>query len=194
MADVTRRALLGSAAGLTWGYAAESRAATLACGALAGALVANGPHPSLGHHADTFGRLVGSWAGEYRVFTSSGTKSGKIRVSFGWILDGRAIQDSGWAYENLPDSDVPGSTLRIYDPGIEAWHIVFVDPMDPGHTEMVARRVGDDVIQQGYLDNRAIKWTFTDVRAKSFTWRGYHLADNGENWINEAEYRFRRVG
>ena len=28
------------------------------------ALVARGPHPSLGAHADTYGRLIGSWAGQ----------------------------------------------------------------------------------------------------------------------------------
>ena len=33
---------------------------------LAETLLAPAPHPSLGKHADTFGRIIGSWVGEYR--------------------------------------------------------------------------------------------------------------------------------
>jgi hypothetical protein len=58
---------------------------------------------------------------------------------------------------------------------------------------MVGRRSGDDVIQQGYYWDRAHKWTFTDVKRDSFIWRGHHLADDGEKWILEDEYRFHRV-
>jgi hypothetical protein len=59
---------------------------------------------------------------------------------------------------------------------------------------MVGRRVGDDVIQQGYAHDRATKWTFTEVTANSFTWRGHHLADDGEKWVMTEEYRFDASG
>jgi hypothetical protein len=190
MTEISRRTMFGATAALACAYAGKSHAESAS---LASSLLANGPHPSLGHHAETYGRFVGSWAGEYRVFLPRGTKAGRIRVSFGWILEGRAIQDSGWAFEDEPDSDGPGSTLRFYDPGIQAWRIIFVDPVHHAHNEMVGRRVGDDVVQQGYSRDRAIKWTFTDVTPNSFIWRGYHLADDGVRWVNEDEYRFHRV-
>jgi hypothetical protein len=193
MANLERRSMLGATLALAYAYSAESKPAPAAA-ALPGALLATGPHPSLGHHAETYGRFVGGWRGDYRLFRPEGVKTGRIAVAFDWILDGRAIQDSGWTLEGLqPDPDGPGSTLRLYDPTIEAWRIIFVDPVHHVRTEMVGRRVGDDVIQQGYYRDRAIKWTFTDVTRDSVSWRGYHLADDGEKWVMEDEYKFQRV-
>jgi hypothetical protein len=193
MTDLDRRAVLTAAAALACGHAGSSHAEAVPAD-LADSLIAAGPHPSLGHHAETYGRFVGRWRGEYKLFRSEGIKSGPIGVTFGWILGGRAIQDSGWVLEALrPNTDGPGSTLRIYDSAIQAWRIVFVDPVHRVRTEMVGRRVGDDVIQQGYYRDRAVKWIFTEVTLDSFVWRGYHLADDGEKWVLEDEYRFRRV-
>jgi hypothetical protein len=61
---------------------------------LVAALQALGPHPSLGDQADVFGRFVGIWVGEYSEFS----KDGKATHSsgewiFGWVMDGRAIQE-----------------------------------------------------------------------------------------------------
>jgi hypothetical protein len=195
MTHINRRTMLrGATAALAFGSAAKSQPVASAA-TLASSLPSDGPHPSLGHHAETYGRFIGSWAGEYKLFTLGGTKLGRSKVSFGWVLEGRAIQDCGWAIEGLSetDTDGPGSTLRIFDPDIKAWRIIFVDPVHHRHNEMVGRRVGDDVIQQGYYHDRVIKWTFGEVTAASFTWRGYHLADDGEKWVMTEEYRFRRV-
>lgn len=184
--------MLGGAGALLLGHAVTSHAAA-SPGGLAGALLASGPHPSLGREAETYGRFAGRWRGTYRLLLPEGTRSGRIAVTFGWVLEGRAIQDSGWMLEGLEPKDGPGSTLRFYDPGIKAWRILFVDPVNHIYKEMVGRRVGDDVIQQGYSGGRAIKWTFTEVTARSFTWRGYHLADDGDTWVMVDEYRFERV-
>jgi len=56
---------------------------------------AAGPHPSLGQHAATFGRLIGSWEGEYRdEEPGEPPETGLLEVHFGWVLQGRAVQDT----------------------------------------------------------------------------------------------------
>jgi len=57
------------------------------------ALAARGPHPSLGAHAETYGRIIGSWVGEIQNHTVAPARVGSIEVHFGWALDGRAVQD-----------------------------------------------------------------------------------------------------
>src|SRR6266705_6037967 len=63
-------------------------------GDMIAALAARGPHPSLGHHADVFGRLVGTWDADYSFIAEDGSvRHSRGEVLFGWILDGYALQD-----------------------------------------------------------------------------------------------------
>jgi hypothetical protein len=58
------------------------------------ALQAVDPHPSLGEQARVFGRLVGTWIGEYIEFSRDGRAAHSSgEWIFGWVLDGRAMQD-----------------------------------------------------------------------------------------------------
>ena len=43
------------------------------------ALAALGPHPSLGVHAETYGRLIGSWAGEVHDHTPLGVAVARLK-------------------------------------------------------------------------------------------------------------------
>ena len=62
--------------------------------AMIGVLPALGPHPSLGHHADLFGRFVGAWDADYSFIADDGSvRHSRGEVLFGWILDGYALQD-----------------------------------------------------------------------------------------------------
>src|SRR5437867_9991645 len=48
-----------------------------------------GPHPSLGHHADLFGRFVGTWEADYSFITEGGgVGHSRGEDLFGWDLDG----------------------------------------------------------------------------------------------------------
>ena len=68
-------------------------------------LPARGPHPSLGHHADLFGRFVGTWDADYSFIAQDGSvRRSRGEVLFGWILDGYALQDIFLSYPQ------PGST------------------------------------------------------------------------------------
>ena len=55
-------------------------------------------------------------------------------IHFGWVLEGRAIQDV-WILPGV----FYGKTLRIYDPGIDAWHILWSDPVMQFYTRQIYR-------------------------------------------------------
>src|SRR5215470_4950828 len=88
-------------------------------GDMVAVLPARGPHPSLGHHADLFGRFVGTWDADYSFIAEDGSvRRSRGEVLFGWILDGYALQDIFLSYPK------PGSTeerkmvtgVRFVDP------------------------------------------------------------------------------
>lgn len=163
-------------------------------------LLAQGPHPSLGAHADTYGRLIGSHRGEITSYLRPGTpRRTSIEVHFAWALDGRAIQDL-WITPALPDRSQPsatgldwyGTTVRVFDPQAEVWRATWIDPVSKFNLQLEGRRVGDDVVQIGTRGGWPIRWTFSDITAESFTWRGHILERDGVSWRLEIEIHLRR--
>ena len=56
-----------------------------------------------------------------------------------------------------------GTTLRIYDPGIDAWHIIWSDPVKQYYSRQIGRARGTDIVQEGVdADGTHVRWTFTD--------------------------------
>ncbi len=90
------------------------------------ALVSRGPHPSLGAHADTYGRLIGGWRGELQShLPGHSAPAASLEIHFGWALEGRAVQDV-WitpardqrgvgVTAPLPPLDWYGTTVRVFD-------------------------------------------------------------------------------
>ena len=85
-------------------------------------LAATGPHPSLGAHADTYARIIGSWSGELsRYQDGKSVASASVEAHFGWALEGRAVQDV-WITparaQRASGADAGfnwyGSTLRVF--------------------------------------------------------------------------------
>ena len=58
-------------------------------------LRAEGPHPQYADKLMLFGRLVGNWDIEGRAFDESGNVIREVTGEwhFGWVLEGRVIQD-----------------------------------------------------------------------------------------------------
>ena len=81
------------------------------------------------------------------------TDNGEIH--FGWVLQGRAIQDVWRVPGRKPPAPtirrslMYGTTLRIYDPGIDAWHIIWSDPVKQYYSRQIGRAEGDDIVQEG---------------------------------------------
>ncbi len=163
------------------------------------ALSAAGPHPSLGAHAETYGRLIGSWTGEVRNLMVKPQTTASLEIHFGWVLDGRAVQDT-WITparaERAGVAETPmnwyGTTLRVFDPKSESWRALWWNPVAGTRIELEGWRQGDDIVQIGTRLGRPIKWTFTQMKPESFLWSGYILETDGKTWRPEVEIPARR--
>lgn len=154
------------------------------------AIDADGPAPDRADKMALYGWLIGRWKMDATVHADDGTvRTGQGTIHFGWVLEGRAIQDV-W---NLPGF-FHGTTLRVYDPSIDAWHILWNDPVKQLYTRQIGRARGNDIVQDGTADNGdAIRWSFTEITPDSFRWRGERLTDGGATWRLQSEFLARRV-
>ena len=161
-------------------------------------LVCQAPHPSLGTHTETYGRLIGSWRGTYRDPHPEGEEAGPMEVHFAWTLEGRAVQDV-WIAPIPGEADVPrrrrmyGTTLRVFDPASGTWRVDWWNPVRGVHLALVGRRVGDQIVQTGYWDDRPQRWCFLDVTDRSFVWQAHSLDDGGETWTLITEFHLERL-
>ena len=106
---------------------------------------------------------------------------------------GFAGRRSGVA-DDPAESTMHGTTLRIYDPGIDAWHIIWSDPVKLYYSRQVGRSHGADIVQEGVdADGTSVRWTFTDRKPDSFRWIGERSGDGGKSWRLEVEFFVRRA-
>jgi len=164
-------------------------------------LAAPGPHPSLGEHADTYGRLIGSWTGEVHGYPlESGVATTSAEIHFAWALDGRAVQDL-WITPSRTDRAAGvrasprmyGTTMRVFDPQRESWHVTWLDPSNGRRNQLEGRRQGDDIVQVGTAEGWPIRWTISAITERSFVWQGHILNIDGVTWRLQAEFHVRRV-
>src|SRR5262245_21800020 len=74
--------------------------------AMVKALSAPGPHPSLGDGARVVDRVVGSWDCDYTFLAEDGgVRRATGVLEFGWIRDGRAVQDIWITYPEEPSKE-----------------------------------------------------------------------------------------
>lgn len=159
-------------------------------------LHADGPAPDLAEKLGLYGWLVGSWEMDVVRYQPDGkTQKGDGEIHFGWVLGGRAIQDVWIAPRRASGypAQMFGTTLRVYDPGIDAWHIIWSDPVKQYYSRQTGRADGKDIVQTG-TDARGenVRWRFTEITNDSFHWIGEHAAD-GQRWQTEVEFFARRV-
>jgi len=153
------------------------------------ALHSEGPANDRAEHLQLYGRLIGDWVMDATVHREDGTtlkRAGEIH--FGWVLEGRAIQDV-WILPGV----FHGTTLRVYDPGLGAWHILWSDPLRQFYARQLGRAQGDDIVQIGKNDGGVmLRWSFTDITPSSFRWLGESSVDDGKSWHLQADFRARR--
>src|ERR1700687_2781040 len=154
------------------------------------ALHTNHPAPDRADKMGLYGWLIGRWEMETTVYGDDGRKhAGHGENPAGWVLEGRAVQDVwillGFFY---------GTTLRVYDPGLDAWHILWNDPLKQYYTRQVGRARGNDIVQEGKNDAGAgVRWSFVEITPTSFRWLGERSLDNGASWQLQADFFARRV-
>jgi catechol 2,3-dioxygenase-like lactoylglutathione lyase family enzyme len=154
------------------------------------ALRGTGPATDRAEKMSLYGWLIGDWTMDATVHGEDGSShTAHGEIHFGWVLEGRAIQDvwilPGFFY---------GTTLRIYDPGLDAWHILWSDPLKQYFTRQIGRAKGNDIVQEGRNDaGEPTRWSFTDVTSNSFCWIGERTLDNGATWQRQAVFLARRT-
>ena len=134
--------------------------------------------------------LVGHWDMDATLHLDDGTMHrGRGEIHFGWVLEGRAIQDV-WILPGV----FYGTTLRVYDPTLDAWHILWSDPLRQVYTRQIGRAHGDGIIQDGKNDaGEPVRWSFTEITPNSFRWRGERSRDGSASWQLQAEFFARRA-
>ena len=167
-------------------------------------LHAAGPDESLDSKLALYAWLVGHWQFDVTSILEDGTThAGQGEIFAGWVLQGRAIQDV-WMIPRLKDrkpdmEQMPGTgnwfgtTLRIYDPNLDAWRILWNDPVTHFATQQTGRARGRDIVQEG-PDPRggAMRWIFTEIERDWFHWTAEHSAD-ASNWRKIVDIRARRA-
>ena len=222
------------------------------------ALGADGPAADRAGKMDLYGRFIGSWDLDVMQIAEDGTKRRrKGEWHFGWALEGRAIQDvwivpprgelrhgdaaanvnsygttlrvydpriDAWQIQwtdearqgsieravqdvwivpprgKLRSGDAAanvnsyGTTLRVYDPGTDAWLIQWTDPVTQNFLQMTGRADGSDIVQLGTRPGgKLLRWSFSEISENSFLWRGDISADKGASWQLNVEFTARRV-
>jgi hypothetical protein len=167
------------------------------------ALAAQGASPDRGANMDLYGWLIGSW--DLDVTHHLPDESNRRRPGewhFGWILEGRAIQDvwivpprgTGRTGDAAANANVYGTTLRVYDPKLDAWHIHWLDPVTQSFFTMMGRKEGEMIVQLGETpDGNRIRWSFRDITPDSFFWVGEIAADRATSWRTNVEFIARRI-
>lgn len=152
------------------------------------ALRSDGPQPELGEKLQLFGQFVGSWDVEIINYKPDGSREVvQGEWHFGWVLEGRAIQDvwiapkrSLRASSGGVNGDY-GATLRFYDPEIDGWRSTWIGPVKGYVLPFIARLVGEEIVLEGRSESGQYrKWIFSDITSESFKWRALE-SDN--NWL-----------
>jgi hypothetical protein len=154
------------------------------------ALHSEGPAADRAGQMALYAWLIGDWEMDGIVHLDDGSvHKDRGEIHFGWVLQGRAIQDV-WILPGV----FYGTTLRVYDPAREAWHIFWHDPLKQYYTRQLGRAQGRDIVQDGVNDRgEPIRWRFTEIADDSFHWLGERSRDGGATWLLQAEFFARRV-
>jgi hypothetical protein len=169
-------------------------------------LHADSPAAEFDNKLALYGWLVGQWETDIVAHDADGTThrdNGEIHA--GWVLEGRALQDV-WMIPRRAERRIGlsrarttgnwyGTTLRVYDPAIDAWHIIWTDPATQTYRRQIGRARGQDIVQLGEDESGGLsRWSFTEITPDSFHRLGESSVDKGETWRLMVEVFARRVG
>jgi hypothetical protein len=172
---------------------------------LIAALHADGPPLDRAEELSLYGQFIGDWDADIVAYTPDGVRlQGQGEIHFGWILEGRAIQDV-WMIPRRKDrrpgaTVMPvtgnwyGTTIRAYDPVLGAWRIYWIDPATNAYRQQIGRKQGADIVQEGTTETGALsRWSFTEITPRSFHWEAEVSIDKGASWRLVVEVFARRT-
>src|SRR5262245_19927884 len=180
----------------------EMNAAHIKTDSLWNALLSDSRSADIPETDDIYGWLIGSWELDVIGYDDEGNVLHSTgEAHFGRVLEGRAVQDvfiNPRRSDRGPDSpkfaNWFGTTIRIYDPVIHAWRVNWLNPHDGLRAELIGRRPGNEILQEGtFPDGTPIRWTFTNIAENTFQWRGERLEPDGKTWKLQVEFVAKRV-
>src|SRR5262245_31731363 len=159
------------------------------------ALGSENPHPVMGDQARIFDRFIGTWDCDFGFLLDDGSvrhQSGELL--FGWILDGRALQDIWVGYPaGQRNERTIGTSVRFFDTALKRWRVVFVSPQFNYLVTVQGGAEGDRIVLYGVdSDGSQIRWSFNEIESEKFTWRGERSRDGGKTWKLEEEHHMKR--
>jgi hypothetical protein len=156
------------------------------------ALAAEGPDSSHAQAMQIFGQFVGSWEHRWRQIGDH-PASGTGEWHFGWILQGRAVQDVFIAYYDDGTLYDYGTTIRAYDPARGLWNVAYCGPVTGSLRTFAARQIEDEIVLEGRgSDGHFIHWIFSEITPTTFRWRGEVSLNDGLTWTLYEEMRLTR--
>ncbi len=115
-----------------------------------------GRSPEIPESEDVYGWLVGSWELEVLHYRAIDLRDQHLKgeAHFAWVLEGRAIQDvwimpaasTRTSYSDRTNN-MYGTTLRVWDPTIQAWRIRWINPVSGHEERQTGRKVGNEIVQ-----------------------------------------------
>jgi hypothetical protein len=160
-------------------------------------LPAFAPDKGLQEKLMLFGQFVGDWdIVENRYVESDGREIfQKGKLYWRWTLDGRAVQDVWLTLDEATGAMIPdGTTVRFYNPKIDAWNSVWLSPLQGVVKQFIGRKIGDDIVLEGQKSGAfQAKWIFSEIERNSFRWHSEETNDDGKTWKLREEMRIRRI-
>lgn len=75
---------------------------------------------------------------------------------------------SEWQAQQNPPVGFYGTTVRFYDPSIDAWRSTWIDPPHGVVRRFIARPDRQDILLLSDEDDPQLRWRFTDITPRSF--------------------------
>ena len=122
--------------------------------------------------------------------------TGKGEWHFGWVLNGRALQDV-WIFPAAEQSHSRGSweygsSIRFYDPKENVWRLAWIGPARSNIGTFTGRMDGNEFVFEGKDGDGGIShWVYYDI--DHFQWRAEMSQDGGKTWKLVQHMNVRRV-
>lgn len=143
------------------------------------ALICEGAHPSIPLSDRIFEPFIGEWDLRVRWYVEGNlAREMAGEWSFSRVLEGRGIQDV-WivpprGQRNTEELYEYGTSVRFYEPSLQAWRSTWIGPMHDMVQTFLAQRDGDNIVLATKPQTEgALRWVFSDITAQEFHWHNY---------------------
>ena len=149
-------------------------------------LVSDQPSGELKEQLATFGQLIGSWDLVMNAIAEDGSRAEFVAEwHFGWVLQGRVVQDV--LITRTPDGELVGygSTVRTYDDRDGKWWVVWQDPIAHEFAVLIARPSAEGIELEGQWPRPSgvkFRWAFSAIEPSAFHWEAFVSQDEGATW------------